>query len=144
MVFGSRIREPVDDFRGDIASRANLKGFAFEYMTAGRVVVLGDPGPWICSGMTGGVVYCHLDGAMGFTREALRRRLAKGAGVEIRDVEEEDVASIGELLLKYHRELLHSHQEEEADAVEGIIADTRSCFVKIVPEKNIVTPRSTE
>lgn len=144
VVFGSRIREPVDDFRGDIASRANLKGFAFEYMTAGRVVVLGDPGPWICSGMTGGVVYCHLDGAMGFSREALRRRLAKGAGVEIRDVEEEDVASIGELLLKYHRELLHSHQEEEADAVEGIIAAARSCFVKIVPEKNIVTPRSTE
>ena len=29
-------------------TRANLKGFAFEYMTQGRVsVVLGDPGPWI-------------------------------------------------------------------------------------------------
>ncbi|WP_298431959.1 glutamate synthase-related protein, partial [Geobacter sp.] len=57
VVFGARIREPLDDSRGDLASRANLKGFAFEYMTAGRVVVLGDPGPWICSGMTGGVVY---------------------------------------------------------------------------------------
>lgn len=144
MVFGSRIREPLDDSRGDTACRANLKGFAFEYMTAGRVVVLGDPGPWICSGMTGGVVYCRLDGAMGLDREALRRRLARGAGVEIRDIGEEDVAAIGELLLKYHRELLHSHQEEEADAVERIIAAARSGFVKIVPEKNIVTPRSTE
>ena len=34
---------------GNIASRAHLKGFAFEYMTGGRAVVLGDPGPWICS-----------------------------------------------------------------------------------------------
>ncbi len=144
VVFGSRIREPLDDSRGDMACRANLKGFAFEYMTAGRVVVLGDPGPWICSGMTGGVVYCHLDGAMGLGRDALRRRLAKGAGVEIRDIEEEDVANIGELLLAYHRELLHSHQEEEADAVEKIMGGARSGFVKIVPEKNIVTPKSTE
>ncbi|QSV46632.1 glutamate synthase-related protein [Geobacter benzoatilyticus] len=144
VVFGSRVREPLDDSRGDMACRANLKGFAFEYMTAGRVVVLGDPGPWICSGMTGGVVYCHRDEAMGLDRESLRRRLAKGAGVEIRDIEEEDVANIGELLLAYHRELLHSHQEEEADAVERIMGGARSSFVKIVPEKNIVTPKSTE
>ena len=26
-------------------------------MTNGRALVLGDPGPWICAGMTGGVVY---------------------------------------------------------------------------------------
>jgi len=144
VVFGSRITEPLDDARGDIASRANLKGFAFEYMTAGRVVVLGDPGPWICSGMTGGVVYCHLDEAMGLTREALRRRLARGAGVEIRSLDEEDVARVDELLLTYHRELLHSHQEEEADAVEEIMAAARNGFVKIVPEKNVITPKSTE
>ena len=81
---------------------------------------------------------------MGLDREALRRRLARGAGVEIRDIGEEDVAAIEELLLKYHRELLHSHQEEEADAVEGIMATARNRFVKIVPEKNIVTPKSTE
>jgi glutamate synthase (NADPH/NADH) large chain len=81
---------------------------------------------------------------MGMTREALRRRLAKGAGAEIRDLEEEDVVAIAELLLKYHRELLHSHQEEEADAVEGIIAAARSRFVKLVPEKSAVAPINTE
>ena len=43
--------------------------------------------------MTGGVVYCHLDPEAGMTREALRRRLARGAQVEIRDLEEEDVAA---------------------------------------------------
>ncbi len=140
VVLGGRLRRPLDDTAGNIAGRANVKGFAFEYMTAGRAVVLGDPGPWICSGMTGGTVYCHLDEALGMTREALRRRLARGAGVEIRNLEEEDVAGLGELLLQYHRELLHSHQTEEADWVEQVLARCRTRFVKIVPEGTAVRP----
>src|SRR5690242_8198770 len=143
-MFGVRIRTPLDDSIGNMAGRANLKGFACEYMTAGRVVVLGDPGPWLCSGMTGGVVYCHLDEQMGFDREALRRRVARGAGVEIREVEEEDVAQLEELLGKYRRELFHSHQEEEADWVGEVIAQCRTRFVKIVPEKGVLPPKSTE
>jgi glutamate synthase (NADPH/NADH) large chain len=144
VVFGGRIRTPLDDTCGNLAGRANLKGFAFEYMTAGRVVVLGDPGPWICSGMTGGTVYCYLDSEMGMTREALRRRIARGAGVEIRDLEENDVSQLEELLLPYHRELLHSHQEEEGDWLERTIASCRNRFVKIVPEKVVLSPKSTE
>jgi glutamate synthase (NADPH) large chain len=144
VVLGGRIRRPLADELGNLAGRANLKGFAFEYMTAGRAVVMGDPGPWLCSGMTGGTVYCHLDAEMGLDREALRRRLAQGAGVEIRDVEEDDVAAIGELLLQYHRELLHSGQEEEAEWVEGVVARCRSRFVKIVAEKTVVAPLNTE
>jgi glutamate synthase (NADPH/NADH) large chain len=134
VVLGGRIRRPLADDQGHLAAGANLKGFAFEYMTAGRAVVLGDPGPWLCSGMTGGTVYCHLDTGMGLTREALRRRLARGAEVEIRDLEEEDVNDVGELLLQYHRELFHSHQIEEADWVEQVLAACRTRFVKIVPE----------
>ncbi|HEY4743315.1 MAG TPA: glutamate synthase-related protein, partial [Desulfuromonadaceae bacterium] len=122
VVLGGRIRTPLNDSLGNLAGRANLKGFACEYMTAGRVVVLGDPGPWLCSGMTGGTLYCHLDGDMGFDREALRARLARGAGVEIRDLEEGDVADLEMLLGKYHRELLHSHQAEEADWLAGVMA----------------------
>ena len=144
VVLGGRIRTPLDDSLGNLAGRANLKGFACEYMTAGRVVILGDPGPWLCSGMTGGTVYCHLDTEMGLDREALRRRLASGAGVEIRDLEEEDVSQVEELLGKYHRELLHSHQEEEADWLAVVIARCRSRFVKIVPEKAVVSPKTTE
>jgi len=144
VVFGGRIRTPVDDALGNLAGRANLKGFACEYMTAGRVVVLGDPGPWLCSGMTGGVVYCHLDQEMGFDREVLRHRLARGAGVEIRDLEEEDAAQVEELLGKYERELYRSHQEEEADWLAGVISHLRSRFVKIVPEKFVMMPSSTE
>ncbi|MBE0503659.1 MAG: glutamate synthase [Desulfuromonadales bacterium] len=144
VILGGRIRARLDDSLANLAGRANLKGFACEYMTAGRVVILGDPGPWFCSGMTGGIVYCHLDTTMGFDRAALRRRLARGAGVEIRDLEEEDTAIIEFLLGKYHRELIHSHQEEEADWLASVIAACRSRFVKIVPEKTVLMPRSTE
>jgi glutamate synthase (NADPH) large chain len=144
VVLGGRIRVPLDDSLGNLAGRANLKGFACEYMTAGRVVVLGDPGPWLCSGMTGGVVYCHLDLEMGFDREALRRRLARGAGVEMRELEEGDVAQLEFLLGKYGRELYHSHQEEEADWLAGVVARARTRFVKIVPEKSVIMPNSTE
>lgn len=143
VVFGGRISRPLDDSRGLLAERANLKGFAFEYMTAGAVVVLGDPGPWICSGMTGGAVYCRLDEEMGMDREALRRRIARGAAVTIFDLDDDDIRRVEELLLQYHRELLHSHQEEEADWLEGIIGQCRSVFVKIVPE-HIPSPVPTD
>ena len=140
VVLGGRIRRPLPSADAPLAGRANLKGFAFEYMTAGRAVVLGDPGPWVCSGMTGGAVYCHLDAPMGMTREALQRRFARGARVEIRELEEEDVVAVDELLRQYHRELLHSNQGEEAGWVEGILSDCRSHFVKIVPEGTPVLP----
>ena len=72
VVIGGEITEPIDDSRGGIATRANIKGFAFEYMTNGRAVVLGDPGPWLCAGMTGGVVYQRLVPEMGLDRAADR------------------------------------------------------------------------
>ena len=68
-------------------------------------------------------------------RDALHRRIAIGAGVEIRDMEEDDVEQVTELLLLYQRELLHSHQEEDARWLEGVISGCRSNFVKIVPVK---------
>lgn len=132
VVFGGRIRQPLDDAAGNLAGRANLKGFACEYMTAGRVVVLGDPGPWLCSGMTGGTVYCHLDDAMGMDREALQRRLAEGAHVSIKDLDENDATAVDQLLGEYERELLYSHQNHEAAWVERIRQECRLRFVKIV------------
>ncbi len=144
VVLGGRIRSPLEDSLGCLADRANLKGFAFEYMTDGRVVVLGDPGPWICSGMTGGIVFCRLDPGMGMTREALRTRIAMGAHVEILDLEEEDITQVESLLLQYHRELLHSHQDDEADWLEGVISRCRTGFVKIVPEPAKALPVPTD
>ncbi|MGI8747644.1 MAG: glutamate synthase-related protein, partial [Deinococcus sp.] len=83
VVLGGELRAPVDDSLGALATRANAKGYAFEYMTAGRAVVVGDPGPWICSGMSGGVVYLRYAPSDGMDDAALERRLAKGASVKI-------------------------------------------------------------
>jgi len=50
VVLGGEPAHDLDDARGCIVDRANAKGFAFEYMTSGRAIVLGDLGPWACAG----------------------------------------------------------------------------------------------
>src|SRR5262245_29453569 len=60
VIIGGEIKKPLNDSLGFLGARANIKGFLCEYMTAGRVVVLGDPGPWMCAGMTGGVLYLRV------------------------------------------------------------------------------------
>lgn len=132
VIFGARIEQPVKHSQDNIAGHANLKGFAFEYMTAGRVVVLGDPGPWICSGMTGGIIYCYLDETVGMTRAALTERLAWGAKVALVELDENDIEQLDNLLLEYHKELLHSHQSDEAHSVGQIMARSGDSFIKIV------------
>lgn len=132
VILGARLQKSLPGSDIAMANHANLKGFAFEYMTAGRVVVLGDPGPWICSGMTGGVIYCHLDKAKGMTRQELKKRLAKGADVDIRKLSENDIKELNDLLLEYHRELLHSFQNEEARIVSRIMTHSSTGFMKIV------------
>ncbi|WP_461209401.1 glutamate synthase-related protein [Desulfocurvus sp. DL9XJH121] len=132
-VFGARIREMVRDELGNIAARAHLKGFAFEYMTGGRAVVLGDPGPWICSGMTGGVVYQCLYPEFGFTRASLVRRLASGADVDILPLDLGGLADVRELAARYVAELRASFQDREAAEVERLLDEARHRFVMIVP-----------
>lgn len=135
VVFAGEITEPIDDGQGliNIAAKAHLKGFAFEYMTAGRAVVLGDPGPWICAGMTGGVVYVKLSPDLGFDENALRRRLAKSAKVSIMPVDDNDVRNIKELLNAYADELERSGQWYQAMRARNLMDDADRWFVKIVP-----------
>ncbi len=59
VIFGGEIRERIDDSLGVIGSRANSRGLPASYMTSGRVLIMGDPGPYAFAGMTGGVVYQH-------------------------------------------------------------------------------------
>jgi glutamate synthase (NADPH/NADH) large chain len=132
-VFGARILARVRDEAGNLAVRAHLKGFAFEYMTGGRVVCLGDPGPWICSGMTGGVVYQCLYPEHGFILANLRQRLAKGADVDVRAVDECGLKDLRELLTSYVSELRASFQEAEALEVERLLNEAQERFVMIVP-----------
>jgi glutamate synthase (NADPH/NADH) large chain len=136
LIVAGKVTEPLRDDLGCIASRANIKGFAFEYMTSGRGLVFGDPGPWLCSGMTGGVVYFKTDEVMGLDIDALKRRLAKGAtDILIEPVTAEDEQNLRELLTKYISVLLDQGQHEEAEWTRRLLTDWREVFVKAVPKK---------
>ncbi|WP_204517561.1 glutamate synthase-related protein [Brevibacillus fulvus] len=145
VVFGGEITEPLRDELGGIGSRANLKGFAFEYMTNGRAVVLGDPGPWICAGMTGGVVYIRLQPELGFDRAALERRIAKGAKVFLYNLDPQGEADVRELLSAYKEELLNTEQYETAAKIQKLIDEPAAHFIMISPKKEQADPSvSTE
>jgi glutamate synthase (NADPH/NADH) large chain len=133
VVFGGEITSPLQDHLGGIASRANLKGFAFEYMTNGRAVVLGDPGPWICAGMTGGVVYQRLVPELGLDIPALERRIAKGAKVKIEAIGAQSLKDLNELLSAYQDELTKSGQTDAAANVQELLNNLVSSFVRIAP-----------
>ena len=135
IIFGGRLRGHLRDELGNIAARANLKGFAFEYMTSGRGLVLGDPGPWLCSGMTGGVVYLLLERELGLDEAALRRRLAAGARGSVEPVGDADGASLRELLGHYRDALVEGQQHSEAEEVARLAEDWRARFVKVIPKK---------
>jgi glutamate synthase (NADPH) large chain len=133
VVLGGEVKKPLEDHLGMLAARANAKGFAFEYMTMGRVVVLGDPGPWICSGMTGGVVYLRYEPNLGLDDAALQRRLAKGALVKLYKLNDHGIADVRELLGAYHESLVASEQSEAARRVAELLVDPASHFRMVVP-----------
>jgi glutamate synthase (NADPH) large chain len=145
VVIGGEPREPLDDSLGCLADRANLKGFAFEYMTAGRAVVLGDPGPWLCAGQTGGRVYLRVNPAWNLDRAALERRRGSGAKVAIEELDERGDADVRELLRAYADELRSTGQDDEAERVLGLAAVPSEHFLMSVPEAEQTDPSiSTE
>jgi glutamate synthase (NADPH/NADH) large chain len=133
VVIGGEISKPLNDSLGFLGARANVKGFLCEYMTAGRVIVLGDPGPWICAGMTGGVLYLRPQPHLNFDLAAIQRRLAKGAKVVVQDVGENDLKNLRELLTIYAEELKQNHQVEESQKVLNLMVDWKNTFVRVVP-----------
>jgi glutamate synthase (NADPH/NADH) large chain len=145
VVIAGEPQRPLDDSLGCVADRANIKGFAFEYMTAGRAVVLGDPGPWFCAGQTGGRVYLRVNDNWNLTREALQLRKGKGAKIALEDLDAEGVLDVQELLGHYADELRATGQDDEADRVMKLAGDPKSNFVMSVPEKEQTDPSvSTE
>ena len=133
VVFGGEIEAPLQDALGGLGARANLKGYAFEYMTSGRAVVLGDPGPWMCAGMTGGVVYQRVQPQMGLTLDAIRSRIAAGSVVEIHPLDDEGEDDVRELLNAYIRTLEEHHQSQAAEPLYGLLRRPGDHFVKIAP-----------
>ncbi|HSJ74238.1 MAG TPA: glutamate synthase-related protein [Miltoncostaeaceae bacterium] len=145
MVLGGEPAQPLNDRLGTLAARANCKGFAFEYMTGGRVVVLGDPGPWLCSGMTGGVVYVRQNPDWGLDEAAVRRRLSKAAKVSLAGLDETDAASVVQLLGAYQAALRASGQEETAAGLQPLIDEPLEHFLAINPVTQQADPNiSTE
>jgi glutamate synthase (NADPH/NADH) large chain len=135
VVLGGEILAPLDDSAGVSGRVANIKGFACEYMTAGSVLIMGDPGPYAFSGMTGGVVYQQLVPEFGFDRPALQRRIASGANVRIQPVQPEDLADIQSLLEEYVEALEQTYQYDIADRIRTLRKEDQlmNRFVKIVP-----------
>ena len=121
VIIGGEILKPLNDSLGFIGARANVKGFLCEYMTAGRVIVLGDPGPWVCAGMTGGVLYLRLQPHLNFDRASIHRRLAKGAKVEVQGIGESDLKNLRQLLTIYSEELKQNQQAEEAQKIINLL-----------------------
>ncbi|WP_409304408.1 glutamate synthase-related protein [Peribacillus sp. SCS-155] len=146
MIIGGLLKQPIDSKeQGNIAVNSNIKGFAFEYMTNGRGMVLGDPGPWICAGMTGGVVYLRHQPEAGLTKEAVQRRIAKGANVSIERLSEHGIQDVTELLGTYVGLLLQQGQAEEASSLEKLLQDPSKHFLQVVPVKEQADPSvSTE
>jgi glutamate synthase (NADPH/NADH) large chain len=122
----------------DVVFGGDLRGFAFEYMTGGRAVVLGDPGRWICSGMSGGVVFLRHDPARGLDERALRDRFAKGAKVSLRVPEASDVDVLGELLGAYANALQDSGQDEASREVVRLLDDASASFRVVRPGAEVV------
>ena len=124
VVIGGEPDGPISDELGGLADRANIKGFAFEYMTAGRAVVLGDVGPWACAGQTGGRVYLRMNEEWGLDRDALERRLGKGAKVRSAELDAEGVADVQELLGPLRAGArAHATSSRRRDRIRAIAAD---------------------
>jgi glutamate synthase (NADPH/NADH) large chain len=137
VIIGGEVTQPLDDASGCLGARANVKGFLCEYMTAGRVLVLGDPGPWMCAGMTGGVLYLMLQPSMNLDEAALRRRLARGAEVELLPAgDPQDRRSLEDLLRAYATELACNQQGAEAQRILSLLDGWRERFVKVVPRRS--------
>jgi glutamate synthase (NADPH/NADH) large chain len=145
IVLAGEPEQPLDDSQGCIVDRANAKGFAFEYMTSGRAVVLGDIGPWACAGMTGGRVYVRISAELNLYRDAIQRRLGEGAKVTLSELDAEGQLDIEDLLGHYAQELRATDQAKEAERVLGLAVDAKESFLMIIPERVQADPSiSTE
>jgi glutamate synthase (NADPH/NADH) large chain len=138
VIFGGEITESVDDEACMVGARANLKGFACEYMTSGRVVIMGDPGPYAFAGMTGGVVYQHLSPEYGFDENTLTQRFANGSSVGIEYLAPDDIEQLQVLLGYYVDALEETNQYATAEHVISLSEPEvlLQRFVKVVPTKS--------
>ncbi|MBE2270737.1 MAG: alpha-hydroxy-acid oxidizing protein [Anaerolinea sp.] len=133
VIFGGEVTTPLRDELGGMAARANLKGYACEYMTSGRVLVLGDPGPWLCAGMSGGVLYQRIQPEMNLDEQAIRRRLAKGATADLFELDETGIDDVRDLLGYYIGTLEQNNQSDEVAHLYPLMHHPERHFVMLAP-----------
>ena len=106
-------------------------------MTNGRGLVLGDPGPWICAGMTGGVIYVRHQPEVGLTKDAIQRRIAKGAKVicSFSYLKKEKLI-LKNLLGQYTELLAYQGQSEEAANLQNCLKTQKNILFKSFLLKN--------
>lgn len=122
-----------------------IKGFGFEYMTRGRGLVLGDPGPWLASGMTGGVLYLYVNDALGLSKSFIESRLARAAKVTLVSLTEADVNEVHDLLEKAIILYENSGQGDKIARLQQLQKDASQTFLKLVPQGAQADPNiSTE
>lgn len=138
---GADARAAIRLSGAEVLFGGDLRGFAFEYMTGGRAVVLGDPGRWICSGMSGGTVYVRLAPERGLDENELRIRLAKGAKVAMTAPGTQDEAPLRELLSDYAAALDQNGQTDAAAEARALAADPGS-FRAIRPAGEVVVDQT--
>ena len=134
---GADARAAIRLSGAELVFGGDLRGFAFEYMTGGKAVVLGDPGRWICSGMSGGVVYLRHDPDRGLDEATLRDRFAKGAKVFMRPPRDEDLPGLADLLGAYADALDESDQPDAACGVRTLLVDPAKHFRVVRPGTEI-------
>jgi glutamate synthase (NADPH/NADH) large chain len=100
--------------------------------------VLGDPGRWICSGMSGGIVFVRADPVRGIDTDGIRSRLAKGAKVHVGVPRDSELPALRDLLAGYRRALLGSGQDDDAHAVRILADDAPAAFLAIRPGGEVV------
>lgn len=133
VIFGGEVTKPLRDELGNIASRANLKGYACEYMTSGRVLIMGDPGPWLGAGMTGGVIYQRIQPSMNLTVDAIKRRIAKGSILHVYQLDEQGIEDVNDLLNMYIQTLEINNQADATEHLYALLRRPEEHFVKIAP-----------
>ena len=145
VVLGGEPAEPLDDSRGCIVDRANAKGFAFEYMTSGRAVVLGDIGPWACAGMTGGRVYVRVNPEWNLDRVGDRAPPRRGRQGDARGARRRGSARPRRPARALRRGAAGDRAAGIGRARHGAGCDAAQNFLMIIPEKVQADPNiSTE
>ncbi|MCU0665614.1 MAG: glutamate synthase large subunit [Candidatus Omnitrophica bacterium] len=107
---------------------------ACEYMTGGRVVVLGETGRNFGAGMSGGIAYVYL--ARNFQEKCNMEMVA------LENLENEDLVTIRNLLVNHHRYTKSLKAKEILDDFNSLSRN----FIKIMPleYKRVLGPRRTK